>query len=570
MNFDPINTTATSTTNINNNNNNNDNTNNTAFGGDEKFIENLTNFLTIDNVKQICESYNKPIIYNNINPRTRRVRMGIPKTRPRKILRKDTLKNYKSIILRFCRYKLDNFGKDSPVTREVVEKFAAEQLVDGRKRKNTMDTITNVLNKYIFYPILGEELPKPIVSRSLTGNYFSNKPKFLHIEIAMAVLKMYKTCKNRDHVHKIILIYYTGLRSSEASSLTFNDIIDGYSKTNVIIPVRFGKGRKIRNVVIFRGGPMVYYREYFIPYIISKLEQLLLSMKENERIEDLLNRQIFSNSRYPACRKAFKKRLDWAVIKLKEWGVTSMNYNDYDEEEDEEDENANDEEDEDGIEEGNAESLKGSGLHSLRADWATRTLRLLNSFYKDHIVATNRTEVMLGHMINSRVINKHYINLGDGFDENNLDKFKEVLDKEYRKSNRMEYRDDGYFNFDKLRIRKDKVSLLFKRRGRIIKDLFKKHRSDEEIRRNYELYKLFKVTDTNHLFPSKIGVRDENNTTIIFNELNNNNDNYNNNDEYLPLIPDTTNNDNNNNTNIIVEDDNDNRNVDLVGNLVFI
>ena len=473
-----------------------------AFGGDAQFIQELEKYLTPNDVKQICEHYNKPITNTNINPRTGRVRIGVPKTRPRKILRRDTLRNYKSVILRFCKFKLEKFGRDSPISREMIEQFYAEKIVNGRNKRHTMNTITNILNKYIVVPITGEELPKPIAIKSLTGNYFSNKPKFMHIEIALAILRMYKTCKNRDHVHKILLIYYTGLRSSEASSLTFNDIIDGYSKTNIVIPVRMGKGRQIRNVVIFRGGPMVYYKEYFIPYIISKLENLS-SMRKDKEIKDLLDIKIFSNSNYHACIKSFKKRLDWSVKKLKNLGIGN-------------DVNEDDDDDDDDEEEGDDyESLKGSGLHSLRADWATRTIKLLFSINKNPVIAVNMTARLLGHRSDNKLINKHYINLGDGFEENSLDKIKDLLDEEYRDANLIE-KYDSNINFNLLKFQKEKVSLLFRNKGRIIKELLNRKKNRNS---NYNITKLFKVTDDNYLFPSKIIT-----TTTIFNEMNNDNE----------------------------------------------
>ena len=562
------------------NNNNNNNNNNIAFGGDENFIQNLTNFLTPNDVTQICESYIKPIANNNINPRTGRVRIGIPKTRPRKILRPDTLRNYKSVILRFCRFKRDKFGKDSPITREIAIRYGEEKIADGKNKKDTMNTVVNILNKYIFFPVLGEELPKPTASKILTGNYFSNKPKFMHAEIALAVLKMYKSCKNRDHVHKILLIYYTGLRSSEASSLTFNDIIDGYSKRNVVIPVRLGKGRKIRNVVIFRGGPMAYYREYFIPYIVSKMESLMLSLKGDEKIEDLLNHRIFSNSKYHACIKSFKKRLDWAVMKIKDSGIVASCSNsngegDNNNAEEEEDDEEEDEEEEE--EEGNAEFLKGSGLHSLRADWATRTIKLLFLTLGNPAIAENMTAILLGHRINSKIINKHYINLGDGFEESGLNKIKELLAAETSLLDK----NDNFGNYNNLKFQKDKISLLFKSRGRIIKNLFNPNRKRN--RRNFTFLRLFNIVDNNYIFLRKIDKVEEN-TATIFNELNNDENNNNNDEEGGggELLPPLTSNGGIHNFNDDIEEEeddddgnnsnnnNDNRDVDLVGNLVFV
>ena len=513
----------------------NNTTNAIAFGGDEQFIRELTKYLTPNDINQICESYNKPITNTNINPRTGRVRIGVPKTRPRKILRNDTLRNYKSVILRFCKFKLEKFGRDSPITREIIEKFNAEKIVNGRNKRHTMNTITNILNKYIVVPITGEELPKPMAIKSLTGNYFSNKPKFMHIEIALAVLRMYKTCKNRDHVHKILLLYYTGLRSSEASSLTFNDIIDGYSKRSVVIPVRMGKGRQIRNVVIFHGGPMVYYKEYFIPYIISKLEMLLSMRKDGEIDDDLLNVKIFSNSNYHACIKSFKKRLDWAVRKLKNLGVGKDDEINEEEEDDEDD----DEDDDD-------ESLKGSGLHSLRADWATRTIKLLFSINKNPVIAVNMTARLLGHRSDNKLINKHYINLGDGFEENNLDKIKDLLEDECKDISLVERCD----NFNILKFQKEKVSSLFKNKGRIIKELLNRKKNRNS---NYNITRLFKVTDNSYLFPSK-----STNTATIFNELNNNDD-----DELLLSSHEIEESEGN-------DDNNNNNEVDLVGNFIII
>ena len=513
-----------------------------AFGGDEIFVQKLSNYFTLDDVARICESYSKPITNVNINPRTGRTRIGIPKTRPRKLLCKDTLRNYKSIITRFGEFKRDNFGTDGPITRDIIEKYYTEKILDGRRMHHTMITVTNVLNKYIVVPITGEELPKPTAIKSLTGNFFSNKPKFKHSEMALATLRMYKTCKNRDHVHKILLIYYTGLRSHEASSLTFNDIVNGYSKTAVVIPVRKGKGRQFRNVVIFRGGPMTYYREYFLPYIISKLEKLLSTTNENQDVEELLNVKIFSNSKYHACIKTFRKRLHYAVTKIKELDIDNGNEKDDDDDGDEEEEEDEEEEDVN-------ESIKGCGLHSLRTDWATRINKLLFSINKHPTIAINVTSRLLGHRSDGKVINKHYISVGDDFDnQNHLDEIKDLLKKEHIETIIPEDYDINNFAFQN-----EKIAVLFKGRGKIIKGLLKSKNS----KKIYNICNLFKVYDDNYILPSK--------RNAIFNGLTNNDDDDDDNNIIEPTsTPETMD---------VVEDNIDNNteeDANLVGNLMVI
>lgn len=449
-----------------------------VFGGDEEFLRKLHNFLPEENVSQICEHYNKPVTNAHINPRTRRQRIGFPSTRPRKILKPDSLKNYKSIILKFCRFKVDKIGVDSPITTEIALQYGIK-LNDGRISHQTLKTNINVLNKNIVFPTTGQEIGMPRPIYSLTRNPFSNKPKFSHTEIALAVLQMFKFCRNRDHAHKVFLLYITGLRSHEAASLTFRDIRMGFSKNHAVIPVRLGKHNQSRNVVIFQGAPMVYYRQYFLPYLASKMAKLI-SDDDHASIEDYQDERIFSKSNYHACIKSFGKYLQSAVEEVarmeKQTSTTNGEMNG--EDHDEEDQNNND--------------LKGSGLHSIRADFATRTVELLFSQIKNHIITAQVTARLLGQRLN-KILSRHYMNWGmvdEKLHDLILDRYKELPDTSFENDSIMSEAEDDIYH------------ALFNGCGDIIKRVMK----NKKRKMAMSTAKLFQVEDKNHLLKNRTSV----------------------------------------------------------------
>ena len=93
-------------------------------------------------------------------------------------------------------------------------------------------TNIRILNRNVFGPLLNYEIPKPKYGKNdfLSYNKYSNKPQLTHEEVARTLKYLWDHCKNRDHVYKCILIYYSGLRHFEAQALTFKDILEGWSR----------------------------------------------------------------------------------------------------------------------------------------------------------------------------------------------------------------------------------------------------------------------------------------------------------------------------------------------------
>lgn len=359
---------------------------NAAFGGDDKFLSFLKESFNDTDFNLIIDGYSTPYVNNHINRHTGRVRIGIPKTRPRKMLRGKSLHNYKSIIRKFCLFKMKKVGRDAPVSSQVILDYV-DNLNAGIKKYQTIATEIRVLNKNIFVPITKQEAGIPKLSSIKGSIRYNNKPQFNHTEIALALYRMWITCKNREHVHKVFLIYYTGLRSEEAGSITFNDILQSYSTSNAIIPIRKGKGNKIRHVILFKGAAMDYYNNFLIPFLAIKMQTLLLTYPNTEQ-KDHLYKYIFSQSRYHSCRKVFRKCLHWAVIKeYKKKNEDDTDLRPY---------------------------LKGGGLHSIRADWATRTLKLLSSYTGEFYTPLKLTAQLLGHRETDKIMS-HYLNAGSNF-----------------------------------------------------------------------------------------------------------------------------------------------------------
>ena len=387
------------------------------------FIKSLSKYLNENDIQLMINGYTSPYMNSNINPRTGRVRIGMPAMRPRKMLSLGTEKNYKSIITKFCQFKLEKTGSiESPVSRELVLDYI-DHLTIGNKKYQTIVTEIHTLNKNVFVPILEEEARVPKLSM-LNNNKrnneddgdedddifqnilkYNNKAQFSHAEIALAVYHMWVTCKNLDHVHKVLLTYYTGLRSAEADNITFGNILEGYSTSNAIIRIRKGKNSKMRHILLFRGAPMDYYLNFFIPYLTLKMENKLLLNNSSTRCEDNLKETIFSNSTYNGCRKAFKKCLEWAVEKL------------------------------DGKKD--SDSIKGGGLHSIRADYATRTQKLLSSYSGENLTSLKYTANFLGHS-NINTLQSHYINMGTNFNIYNGQSLRSIIEKYYGEGGRKE------------------------------------------------------------------------------------------------------------------------------------
>ena len=348
-----------------------------SFENDNDFIVHMKRYLNESDVNKILISAAKPVMNANINKRTGRQCIGIPDTRPRKILKRGSLSNYKSIILQFARYKAEQLGVDAPITPDIADKYDTDKL--RNKRNQTSLTNIRVLNKYVFIPTLDMEVKKP----TATGpEAYCNKPQLSHSDIASTLQYLWRNCKNRDHVFKIFLIYYTGLRSAEALDVTYRDILKAWTDTQIVLSVRRGKNKRSRNVLLFQGAPSYFFRKHLIPYLNFKMMKLLCDHK-NKIVEDFLDSEkIFSDSNYQACQKEFRKCLK-AVLLPED---NSDDYNDV---------------------------LKGAGLHSIRADFSTRCLGLLNRYCNNEIwLPIKIVSVLLGHTNNRNVFN-HYINLGN-------------------------------------------------------------------------------------------------------------------------------------------------------------
>ena len=344
-----------------------------SFEKDKDFVFKLNRYLNDSDVERILNQSSAPITNANINRRTGRQCLGVPSTRPRKILKPGSLANYKSIILQFAKFKADRLGVMEPINEDIADKYDTEML--RNKRNQTSLTNIRVLNKYVFVPILDKELKKPT---AIGPESYCNKPQLTRSEVATTLKYIWRNCKNKDHIFKMFLIYYTGLRSAEALDLTYRDIVNAWTDEHIIISVRRGKNKSVRNIYLFEGAPTHFFRKHLIPYLSLKMLKLLCENK-NKTVEDFLDIKIFSDSSYQACQKEFRKSLR-AVIQ---------------------------QEDCDDI-------LKGAGLHSIRSDYSTRCLSLVSNYCDNEIfVALKLVSHLMGHTSYKNLF-RHYINLGSG------------------------------------------------------------------------------------------------------------------------------------------------------------
>ena len=361
-----------------------------SITSDVKFKNQLKLYLNESDVETILTSFNKPIECCNINRRTGRTIIGAPSKRPRRLLTKGSLINYKSVILKFAKFKASRIGREAPIDAEIAKKYDDEILANSNKKHQTILTNLRILNKNIFSPLLNQEIQPPRNIHYRTGfNLFSsnadesflyiNKAQLTHEEVAQTLKYLWERCRNRDHVYKCILIYYSGLRHSEADNLTFKDILDGWSEKGIVIIVRRGKGKTNRHVLLFKGTPTIFFEKYLIPYLNTKMMKELHSNNNNN--DDVLNKKIFSNSSYQSVQKEFKKALKHVVRK--------QNYNSNN----------------------ISKIIKGAGIHSIRADYSTRTLRILCKMTRNIPIAMRTAGFLLGHK-SEKIVYRHYINLG--------------------------------------------------------------------------------------------------------------------------------------------------------------
>ena len=377
-----------------------------SITNDALFIEELKKYLNESDVNIIVTSFSKPMEGFNINRRTGRTLIGVPSTRYRKILTEGSLVNYKSVILKFAKYKEREIGREAPINVDVVKKYNTEVLNDGNRKHQTIVTNIRILNRNVFGPILNQEVQMP---RKMAGalshahSYYNNKPQLTHEEVARTLKYLWDKCHhNRDHVYKMILIYYSGLRHAEAQALTIGDILEGWSRETgrIFIIVKRGKNNLSRNVLLFKGAPTIFFIKYFLPYLDMKILELL---QRNKTFDEILQTPIFYKSQYQSTQKEFKKALKYIVR-----NYSSSNNN---------------------SSRNIVEMLKGAGIHSIRADYSTRTLcNLFKSTDSNMCNALKMVGFLLGHK-NEKLTFRHYINLGYNYktDSNNFEQLRKRM-----------------------------------------------------------------------------------------------------------------------------------------------
>ena len=371
-----------------------------SITNDALFIEELKKYLNEIDVNTIVTSFSKPMEGFNINRRTGRTLIGAP--RYRKILAEGSLVNYKSVILKFAKYKEKEIGREAPINVDVVKKYNAEVLNDGNRKHQTIVTNIRILNRNVFGPVLNQEVQMP---RKMAGalshaySYYNNKPQLTHEEVARTLKYLWDKCHhNRDHVYKMILIYYSGLRHAEAQALTIGDILEGWSRETgrIFIIVKRGKNNLSRNVLLFKGAPTIFFINYFLPYLDMKILELL--QHRNKTFDEILRTPIFYKSQYQSTQKEFKKALKYIVRNYSSNNESSRNI---------------------------VEMLKGAGIHSIRADYSTRTLcNLFKSTDSNMCIALKMVGFLLGHK-NEKLTFRHYINLGYNY-KTDCNKFEQL------------------------------------------------------------------------------------------------------------------------------------------------
>ena len=459
-----------------------------SFQRDDKFIRELSKYLRKEEVDRVVYSESLPEENTNINVRTGRVILGKKSVRPRRILSSGSLRNYKSVILKFGKFKAKYFGERDnpsnnndnnntvapqdlkPIDIKVVEAYQNHMMTDHTIKYQTILTNVRILNKYIVVPLLQVEMGRPRLVGMATSAY-NNKPQLTHEEVFLTLRYMWLHTKNRDHVHKAILIYYTGLRSMEASALTYRDILMAFSPNSLVLKVRKGKNCARRNILLFKGAPTDYFVNHLLPFLQTKLLKLVSKENNDGRkksrpaalqkqyhegqgdkyhvnddddddeeekkkkkkkeenndddddddedhlpgegrrrisIDDYLDLKIFDESSYQSCQKQFKIILGKLFGKGKV-GDDRDDISDMDISDMDISEDINDRTEENG--QGLENILKGAGLHSIRSDYSTRTVQLIYEKCKNFPLAMKIAGNLLGHRKVNHVFN-HYLNLG--------------------------------------------------------------------------------------------------------------------------------------------------------------
>ena len=405
---------------------------------DKKFMLELRQCLNETDIKTIITNFLKPTENANLSRKTGRVRIGVPAVRPRKLLKPASLNNYRSIISKFAKFKLAIVGRMASINAETAHRYEQEVLYSGDLKFETIKTNVRILNTYVIIPILNQEIGAP---RAIGTLALTNKPQLTHDEVSETLKLIWHTCKNRDHVHKMYLIYYTGLRSAEAEDLTYKDILDACSSEAIVLRVKNGKGKCARNVFLFQGAPTKYFRKHLISYLSIKMKKII-SQRGNGKVCDNLNKKIFDTS-YQSSLKVFRKALRATVAPQNKSAVhdgyrdrdrdrvtdennnssltdENNNYNhnnnciqDQNQDQDQ-DQDQEVDRDQDKINEFN--DIKGAGLHSLRSDFSTRALKTLWNMSNDYNLSLKTVANLLGHT-DPRNIYAHYVSLGYNFNK---------------------------------------------------------------------------------------------------------------------------------------------------------
>ena len=302
------------------------------------------------------------------------------KSQQQRLLRPSSKKNYKSTLRKFGQFKVRTVGREGPVTDELLDRYN-EFLNGDEANLKYMTRVTHVrtLNKYLVGPLLNREIPRP---RAAANVRRINKPRFPHSVVADAVSHVWNRAKNREDAHKIKLAYYTGLRAKELDALTYRSFVEAtsVSRRAAVLRVVNGKNGRERNVPLIEPEGLDYYFDCLLPYIKMKWDTLRGTTEDEEGTP--LDTPVF-DTLYMTTYRTFKRSLRH-VLEQASPRIPHL-----------------------------AEAIRGSGLHSVRSDFATRMLRFITQkLGGDTIQAKNALSEIMGS--SGRVLYRHYINQGGG------------------------------------------------------------------------------------------------------------------------------------------------------------
>ena len=162
-----------------------------SIHSDEQFLVTLKRYLHEDDVKKIAEHSLQPEQNVNINRRTGRVIIGVPVTRPRRLLNAGSVRNYKSVLLKFARYKAKEIGREARISAELIKKYNDILVESPELKYQTIITNIRILNRYVVVPLTGMEMKRPRVSDAKPRN---NKPRLLHKEVLYTLRYLWENC----------------------------------------------------------------------------------------------------------------------------------------------------------------------------------------------------------------------------------------------------------------------------------------------------------------------------------------------------------------------------------------